>query len=107
MIWHFQAQAAQQQAAAANAANPFGGMTPQNLLSATPKNLLQSPAVMSSHRQAPDMTPSAAGAGSSGMITLTMFFCLQFKVAISHWKEVFVPSGRFYQTALFTDLSRY
>lgn len=61
-----QAQAAQQQAAAANAANPFGGMTPQNLLSATPKNLLQSPAVMSSHRQAPDMTPSAAGAGSSG-----------------------------------------
>ena len=77
VIWFgtiFQAQAAQQQAAAANAANPFGGMTPQNLLSATPKNLLQSPAVMSSHRQAPDMTPSAAGAGSSGMITLAMFF---------------------------------
>ena len=39
----FQAQAAQQQAAAATAAanNPFSGMTPQNLLSATPKNILQ------------------------------------------------------------------
>jgi len=63
-----QAQAAQRESAAANSAasNPFGGMTPQNLLSATPRNTLQSPAVMSgasSLRQAPDMTP---GPGVSG-----------------------------------------
>jgi len=43
-----QAQAAQQLNAVSHG-NPFGGMTPQNLLaSATPKNLLTSPAIMSS-----------------------------------------------------------